>query len=79
MTGPVERLVRALADEHGDIRDGLVDLPLPFAASMRPGLDTDALVEEALHQLDDDEAAILRTFAVRGDRADVAAMGRDDL
>ncbi len=62
-------------EARGDVRDGLIDMPLAFRAAILLGLDADALVEEALGQLDGRAAALLRAFADRGDRADVEAMG----
>jgi hypothetical protein len=58
-----------------DFRDGLIDMPLPFDAAQRLGLDADALVEEAATHLSEHEEDFLRTFAGRADRDDVAAMG----
>jgi len=67
---------RVAAEEaRGDVRDGLLDLPLPFDAARLLDLDADELVERALEQLDRRAAELLREFAARPDRADIAAMG----
>jgi hypothetical protein len=65
----------AQAEELGDIRDGLIDMPLPFHAAERLGRDPDRLVQEALDQLDAREGDILLAFAGRPDRSDIEAMG----
>jgi hypothetical protein len=62
------------AERAGDVRDGLIAMPLPFHAAERLGVDADAVVAEAVDQLDPDEEALLHAFAGRSDRADVAAM-----
>jgi hypothetical protein len=48
-----------------DDREGLIDMPLPFEAAERLGLDADTLVAEASDHLSDDEAEFLHAFAVR--------------
>jgi hypothetical protein len=62
-------------EARGDVRDGLIDMPLAFRAADLLGLDADALVEEALGRVEGRAAALLREFAGRGDRAAVEAMG----
>jgi len=67
---------RVAAEEaRGDVREGLIDRPLPFDAARLLALDADDLVERALEQLDGRGADLLREFAARPDRADIAAMG----
>jgi hypothetical protein len=58
-----------------DYRDGLIDMPLPFDAAAKLGVDADALVDEASEHLTEDEEEFLRVFAGRPDRDDIAAMG----
>jgi hypothetical protein len=62
-------------EARGDVRDGLIDMPLAFRVADLLGLDADALVEEALGHVEGRAAALLREFAGREDRADVGAMG----
>jgi hypothetical protein len=72
----------ASMERAGDVRDGLLSMPLRFDAAARLGVDADVVVEEALEQLEADEAVLLRAFAARADRDDIAAMhwraGGDD-
>lgn len=65
----------AAAEARGDVRDGLIDMPLPFRAAELLGLDADLLVANAAEQLDGPAAGLLREYAARPDRADVGAMG----
>jgi hypothetical protein len=65
----------AEAEARGDVRDGLIDMPLAFRAADLLGLDVDALVEHALGQVEGRAAALLSEYAARDDRADVEAMG----
>lgn len=65
----------ALAEARGDVRDGLIDMPLPFRAAELLGVDADLLVATAMEQLDAPAAGLLRQYAARPDRADVGAMG----
>ena len=64
----------ARQEREGDIRDGLIDMPLPFRSARKLGLDADELVERAAEHLDDREEELLRTFAGRDDREDIDAM-----
>jgi hypothetical protein len=64
----------ASMERAGDVRDGLMSMPLPFDAAARFGVDADEIVVEALEQLEPDEAVLLRAFAARADRDDIAAM-----
>lgn len=75
--GVVVAAARSCAEEEarGDVRDGLIDMPLPFRAADLLGFDADALVEEALGHVEGRAAALLRAFADREDRAGVEAMG----
>jgi hypothetical protein len=65
----------AAEEARGDVRDGLIDMPLAFRAAELLGLDADALVEDALGQVEGRAAALLSEYAARDDRADVEAMG----
>jgi hypothetical protein len=58
-----------------DFRDGLIDMPLPFDAAAKLGVDADALVDGAAAHLSEDEEEFLRAFAARADRDDSAATG----
>ena len=64
----------AQAEREGDIRDGLIEMPLPFRSARKLGLDADGLVDRAAEHLDDREEELLRVFAARDDRDDVEAM-----
>jgi hypothetical protein len=68
---------RGAAEEEarGDLRDGLIDMPLPFDAAGLLGLDADELVGRAADRLEQRAAELLRQFAGRPDRADISAMG----
>jgi hypothetical protein len=65
----------ALAKARGDVRDGLVDMPLPFRVAELLRAEADVAVAAALSTLDGDAAELLGAFAARADRGDVGAMG----
>jgi hypothetical protein len=69
----------AEADARGDVRDGLIDMPLAFRAAELLGLDVDHVVEQALIRLEPAAAAQLRAYAGRPDRCDVRCMGWDEV
>jgi hypothetical protein len=65
---------RVAAEEaRGDVRDGLIEMSLPFRSAVLLGLDADALVAEARPGLDRREAELLDDFAARDDRDDIEA------
>ena len=64
----------AAEEARGDVRDGLIDMPLAFDAAARLGLDADALVEQALALLDGRAADLLAEFAARPDRDEIGGM-----
>jgi hypothetical protein len=65
----------AAEEEAGDVRDGLIDMPLPFRAAALLSLDADAALAEALAALDGRAAELLAQFGARPDRADIGVMG----
>ena len=65
----------AAEQARGDVRDGLIDMPLPFRAAELLELDVDVLVDDALALLDGPAADCLRAFAARPDRTDARCMG----
>ncbi|MGL6278793.1 MAG: hypothetical protein ACRC50_04470 [Gaiella sp.] len=77
VVGVLVAAARRCAEEEarGDVRDGLIDMPLPFRAAELLGLDLEALVERALELLDGRAADCLRSYAARPDRCDVRCMG----
>jgi hypothetical protein len=69
----------AAEEARGDVRDGLIDMPLGFRVAELLDLDGDALVERALLQLEGRAAALLTDFATRPDRSDVRAMAWNEV
>jgi len=65
----------ARAEELGDVRDGLINMPLPFDAATRLGVDVEEAVARAAALVGGRGGELLEQFARRADRADVGAMG----
>ncbi|MBA2537400.1 MAG: hypothetical protein H0V20_08230 [Actinobacteria bacterium] len=65
----------AMAERLGDVRDGLLDMPLPFRSAQKLGVDANGLLARAEGHLTERSRELLREFAVRPDRDDIEAMG----
>ncbi|MGI9111747.1 MAG: hypothetical protein ACR2GT_06080 [Gaiellaceae bacterium] len=63
------------AEELGDVRDGLINMPLPFDAAAGIGVDADEAVARAVALVGGRDAELLEEFARRPDRADPGSMG----
>lgn len=81
VVGALVQAARACAEEEarGDVRDGLIDMPLALRAAELLGLDVDHVVEQALPRLEPGAAAQLRAYAGRPDRCDVRCMGWNEV